>query len=216
MDIFNEDIQKVLLSALLGALIGLEREWSGKAAGFRTMMLVSVGGTLFTLVSHHMALLDIRHASDVTRIASNIVTGIGFIGAGIIFRNQQSIHGVTTAAAVWTAGAIGMSVGIGDYQVAVETTAIVLIILVILHFIEKRFESKYMIRDYVIRQEYTTDAALLKPTDFFDKNYKIRKVKTEKSEGMVVLTWTVRATQEKHDLVVAQLVRDTRVTQLHY
>lgn len=216
MDILNEDIQKVLLSVLLGGLIGLEREWSGKPAGFRTQMLVSAGATLFTLVSYHMVSLDPNNMSDVTRVASNIVTGIGFIGAGIIFRNQQNIHGLTTAAAVWTAGAIGMAVGIGDYQVAIETTAIVLIILVILHFIEKRFERSYMIRDYHIKVLYTRDAVVPRPNDFFEKDYKVRNTKTEKREDHLLLTWTVRASRPAHDTVVAKLIGDPRIVQVDY
>jgi putative Mg2+ transporter-C (MgtC) family protein len=216
MDLFPEDIQKVLLSAGLGALIGLEREWSGKSAGFRTMMLVTVGATLFTLVSYHMAILDVKHNSDVTRIASNIVTGIGFIGAGLIFRNQQNIQGLTTAAAVWAAGAIGMAVGIGSYQVAIETTVIVLIILIILHYIEKRFERRYMVRDYKITQLYQPGDGILHYDDFFSKGYRLMKSKTEKSEGHVVLTWSVRATQKKHDSVIEKLVQDTRIIELSY
>lgn len=216
MDILNEDIQKVLLSVLLGGLIGLEREWSGKPAGFRTQMLVSAGATLFTLVSYHMTNLDPNNNSDVTRVASNIVTGIGFIGAGLIFRNQQNVHGLTTAAAVWTAGAIGMAVGIGDYQVAIETTAIVLVILVILHFIEKRFERRYMIRDYRIKLVHTPDASIPGPNDFFENDYKVRNTKTEKRDDHLVLTWTVRASKPIHDTVVAKLIRDPRIMQVDY
>src|SRR4051812_16320150 len=110
-EMFGEDLLRLLLGAVLGGIIGMERQWSGKSAGFRTVMLVSLGSTLFTLMSYRIPGLPTRD-----RIASTIVTGIGFIGAGLIFKSDQNIHGLTTAATVWAAAAVGMATGYGSYS----------------------------------------------------------------------------------------------------
>jgi putative Mg2+ transporter-C (MgtC) family protein len=100
MELLPEDVYKLLLSFLLGAIIGTEREYRSKSAGLRTMILIAVGSTLFTILS-------IKISSDAGRIAANIVTGIGFIGAGIIFRENNRVVGITTAAIVWVTAAAG-------------------------------------------------------------------------------------------------------------
>lgn len=97
---------------LLGALIGLEREYSHKAAGLRTHMLVSLGSAIFTYFSLNLA----QGGGDPTRIASQIVTGIGFLGGGVILRQGATVYGLTTAACIWATAAIGMGVGAGKWQ----------------------------------------------------------------------------------------------------
>ncbi len=118
-----------LLSAwAFGMLMGVERERHGRAAGVRTMGLVSAGAALFTILS--TSLVDER--ADPGRIASNIVTGIGFLGAGAILRYGVSVHGLTTAASVWLAAAIGMACGFGSFVLASVATALALLTLVML------------------------------------------------------------------------------------
>lgn len=124
-------ILRIFIAGVLGGLIGLEREYRGKAAGFRTHFLVALGSALFMVLSMYgfdEALTKSNVSYDPSRIASQIVTGIGFIGAGaIIF--QKRIHGLTTAAGVWVTAAIGMTCGSSLYLLAVATTIIVLICL---------------------------------------------------------------------------------------
>lgn len=128
---WSEELLRVVVAAGLGGLVGLERELREREAGFRTHLLVSVGSCLFTLVSaygFHEFLVGggsiVR--ADPTRIAAQIVTGIGFLGAGAIIRQGFSVRGLTTAATLWVVAAIGMASGAGYYSAAVITTALVL------------------------------------------------------------------------------------------
>jgi putative Mg2+ transporter-C (MgtC) family protein len=128
---WSEELLRVVVAAGLGGLVGLERELREREAGFRTHMLVSVGSALFTLVSaygFHEFLVGGGNVvrADPTRIAAQIVTGIGFLGAGAIIRQGLSVRGLTTAATLWVVAAIGMASGAGYYSAAVITTALVL------------------------------------------------------------------------------------------
>src|SRR5690606_39113374 len=130
LNIATDDIISMLMSILCGGIIGFEREYKSKSAGFRTIVLISLGSTIFTIVSGHGV------GSD-DRISANIITGIGFIGAGVIFKDQISIRGLTTAAVIWTSAAIGMTAGIGYHALAFLFTIITLIILLMVSRIEK-------------------------------------------------------------------------------
>jgi len=114
------------LSGLLSGIIGLERAWRGKPAGFRTHLLVSLGATLFMLISIHMA--EIYPAANINPgfIAANVVTGLGFLGAGTIMKLGGSVHGLTTAASLWAVGAIGLAVGCNFYSLAIQGALFVL------------------------------------------------------------------------------------------
>lgn len=119
---------------MLGAIIGFERELHRQPAGFRTHSLVSLGAALFTIVSAY----GFRDASvDPTRIAAQIVTGIGFIGAGTILQHRGSVRGLTTAASLWSVAAIGMAAGAGMLVMAAVGTVLILVVLVFLDRIEE-------------------------------------------------------------------------------
>lgn len=128
---------RLLLSVVLAGTIGLERAWRGKPAGLRTHLLVALGSTLVMLVSIHMSDIDTAAIVDPTRIAANVVVGLGFLGAGMIFRAGGSVHGLTTAAGLWAVGAVGLAVGCGFYTGAVITWAFVLFALHWLDGIER-------------------------------------------------------------------------------
>ncbi len=126
-------LKRLTMAVVLGGLIGLERESHGKDAGFRTHALVCVGASLFMIVSIeiHMLYRSIQ-AIDPSRIAAQVVSGIGFLGAGAIIRSpQQGIRGLTTAAGLWTAAGIGMACGLALYRPAILTTVLTLVILII-------------------------------------------------------------------------------------
>jgi len=139
---------RLIAAAIFGALIGYEREYMGKAAGLRTYAIVSVGACLFTLVSIYgaeqlpsftapeMSSGNFNVNYDPTRIASNIVTGIGFLGAGLIIMRGSRLEGLTTAAGLWVAAAVGTAVGFGYYIVSGVTVLIVLAILLFLTKVE--------------------------------------------------------------------------------
>jgi putative Mg2+ transporter-C (MgtC) family protein len=115
-------IWSLLLSVFLGFLIGIERESKHKSVGIRTLSLITLGSTIYTLISIY------HFSADPTRVIAQIVSGIGFLGAGIIFKSGNSIIGLTTAATVWTSSAIGVLVGLGLYQLAFVSTILILII----------------------------------------------------------------------------------------
>src|SRR5688500_3391106 len=129
-----ELIQRLLLSVVLGAVLGFEREWRQKYAGLRTNILIALGSTLFTVMSID---LSVSSGGDPTRIAAQIVTGIGFLGAGAIMRTGGGVRGLTTASMIWVNAAIGVAVGGGEYRLAVIATAVALVVLVLLNPVER-------------------------------------------------------------------------------
>jgi putative Mg2+ transporter-C (MgtC) family protein len=137
---------RMTIAAIVGGVIGFERETLDKAAGLRTHMLVSLGAAVFMAGS----LLLVEHFKDgpqvsqvdPTRIASTIVTGVGFLGGGIIFKSDQRVRGLTTAAGLWVVAAIGMAIGAGFYITGVGATVIALVILVGLRRVESRMDYK--------------------------------------------------------------------------
>jgi putative Mg2+ transporter-C (MgtC) family protein len=142
-----EIVARVVLAAVLGGAIGLERELREREAGLRTHMLVAVGAALFTMVSAY-AWSDWQFSNreglvfDPTRIAAQVVTGIGFLGAGAIIRQGLSVRGLTTAATLWVVAAIGMASGVGYYEAAFVTTALVLLSLWPLRVLAYRLSAR--------------------------------------------------------------------------
>ena len=131
-------VWRLLLAAGLGAAVGLEREYRQKPAGLRTNILIAVGSALFTVISLTMT----AGTGDPSRVAGQIVTGIGFLGGGAIMRNRDTVHGMTTAATIWVNAAIGVAAGSGQYLLATFATALTLVVLVVLPPIEAYFERR--------------------------------------------------------------------------
>lgn len=132
-------IFKMCLSLILGSIVGIERKRKGQIAGVRTFALISMGATLAMLLSIYVPqeYLGLKNG-DPGRIAAQVVTGIGFLGAGAIIQMKGSVRGLTTAAGIWMVAAIGMAVGVGLYVVAIVATALILFILVQLERFERR------------------------------------------------------------------------------
>ena len=120
---YSEVLLRLILALLSGGLVGLQREAVHKPAGMRTHMLVSVGSALFVLVTLQTIPLD------TGRIIAGIATGIGFLGAGTIFKAKNDVHGLTTAASIWSVAALGLAFGMGLYQIAITAAVIILLIL---------------------------------------------------------------------------------------
>jgi putative Mg2+ transporter-C (MgtC) family protein len=129
---------RLLLAAGLGAALGVEREYRQKPAGLRTNILIAVGSALFTIVSLTLA----PGGGDQSRVAGQIVTGIGFLGGGAIMRNRDTVHGMTTAATIWVNSAIGIAAGMGQFAIATFAAALTLAVLVVLPPIEIYFERR--------------------------------------------------------------------------
>jgi putative Mg2+ transporter-C (MgtC) family protein len=138
-----ELIRRLLLAAFIGGLLGAEREFHQKSAGFRTNILIAMGSALFTIMSVTLA----SDRTDPTRIAAQIVTGIGFLGAGAIMRTENRVHGLTTAATIWVNAALGVAAGAGQYHLAAVGGAITLVVLLILapieHVLERRAQAHH-------------------------------------------------------------------------
>lgn len=117
-------IYQLLLSLLLGFLVGVEREFVGKEAGTKTYSLVAFGATLFTILAQTDAI-----SLDAGKVISQIITGIGFICAGLIIFHENKVRGLTTAAALWVMSGVGIAVGLGEYELAIASTVIVVIVL---------------------------------------------------------------------------------------
>jgi putative Mg2+ transporter-C (MgtC) family protein len=135
--VWPEDLVSVILAAVLGAVIGLERELSGKAAGLRTNLLICLGASVFTIISREMVT---GTSGEVTRIAAQIVTGVGFLGAGAIIQDRRSVHGLTTAATIWLVASIGMACGGQFYELAIVASLIAILALIGLGKLSKPLE----------------------------------------------------------------------------
>lgn len=133
------DILTRLFAALvLGGLIGLERELHGRPAGFRTHILVCMGAALTMVIGFQIHATARGATSDPTRIAANVVSGIGFLGAGTIMREGANVRGLTTAASLWVSGVIGLAAGAGAYLAAAGTTGLVILALTAMSLVERR------------------------------------------------------------------------------
>jgi len=132
-------ITRLVIAGLLGGIIGVEREFRAKEAGVRTHFIVALGSALFMIISQ-FAFGDKTH--DVSRVAAQVVSGIGFIGAGVIIFQRNVIRGVTTAAGLWVAAAIGMAAGDGMYSVAIAATILTLSCLEMMHFVNMQVSEK--------------------------------------------------------------------------
>ena len=140
---YSEFLVRILLASLLGGLIGLERDMHGRAAGLRTHLLVSMGAAVFTILSEVIAQSAATSGilSDPARIAAQIVTGIGFLGAGVIIKEGANVLGLTTAACLWGAAAIGMAAGGGYYEIAIIATVVALASLIFLKNAERFYRK---------------------------------------------------------------------------
>jgi putative Mg2+ transporter-C (MgtC) family protein len=132
-----QDIIAMLVSTVLGTLVGWERQMGRKPAGLRTHTLVCLGSTMFVLITKH-AVADIGGPNlDPTRIIHGVITGVGFLGAGSIMRQEGYVQGLTTAASVWMVAAIGVSVGVHAYTLAITGTVLALIVLEVFRWVER-------------------------------------------------------------------------------
>jgi putative Mg2+ transporter-C (MgtC) family protein len=151
---------RLSLAALLGGLVGFEREMHHQPAGLRTHMIVSLGACLIMIVSLHMNDLSPTH-SDPARIAAQVVAGVGFLGAGAIMRSGISVRGLTTAACLWTVAGVGLAVGCGYWKPAAMSTVLVLVITYIFQKVELRISKGRTLRKFVI---HARESAALVPT----------------------------------------------------
>ena len=154
-----EVIIRILFAAILGSIVGYEREWTGQDAGFRTHILVGLGACLMMLLSLYgfKDFLDYDYVRyDPSRIPSYVVSGVGFLGAGTIMVYGGTIRGLTTAASIWAVAGLGLVVGVGMYDIAIVTTVVILLSLIFLNNLEKLFvrSNSINILEFVVTHEF--------------------------------------------------------------
>jgi putative Mg2+ transporter-C (MgtC) family protein len=214
----GEIILRVVLAAALGGAIGAEREIREREAGFRTHLLVSVGAALFTLVSAYAwddfaFSLESGVTLDPTRISAQIVTGIGFLGAGAIIRQGLSVRGLTTAATLWVVAAIGLASGAGYYWAAVVTTALVLVTLWPLRILAHPLFQRLRPREPRLFVELATGggaAPVLEALETLDVRIDAFRVEDDGDGRHFALE--VDVPEERRDAVVPAVARLEKVT----
>lgn len=189
----NELIIQFLLATLWGGIIGAEREYRSKSAGFRTMIMISLGACFFTIISKW-----IGAPNNPDRIASNIVSGIGFLGAGVIFRGDNRINGITTAATIWVVAAVGMGIGAGYYFAAACSSIFMILTLAILPYLEQYIDTLNQAKKYSVLVTYQKDS--IEKIEAVFSNYKInyRLVRAHKTEDKINLEWDIQAHKKLH------------------
>jgi putative Mg2+ transporter-C (MgtC) family protein len=201
---------RILLSFLIGAVIGFEREYHSKAAGLRTMIMICLGSTIFTEVS-----ITIGNESP-DRIASNIITGIGFLGAGVIFKDGLSISGITTATTIWICAALGMAVGAGEYFIAMLGSVIVLLILSALQTITRRIERFHQARSYRITFQGNGTFLPELETEINELKLRYQRRKEFKENEHAIVLYEVYGSEKKLDTLNQFLKKDGRVKGYEY
>lgn len=209
---WKEIVIRLLLAALFGAIIGLERERKNWAAGLRTHMLVCVGSALTMMVSAY-GFMDILGTSNVSldpsRIAAQVISGIGFIGAGtILFLRQGTIRGLTTAAGLWTVAAIGLATGGGMYFAASMATALAIIILLILQPFERRFAERFKSKRLKITASNRNKLLQVLTAILQNNDLKIASFSTDRTDDDYTVTFSFKDIK-KADL--GQLVKTLQI-----
>ena len=200
--VVNGAIGRLLTACLLGAAIGLEREISRKAAGVRTNLLICMGAAFFTLLS---AVLAGDASQNKGQVASNIVQGIGFLGAGLILHNRSRVSGLTSAASVWVVASIGMACGAGLYAAAVVAALIVILALEIVGFLERRANLKGYPLVYEARGHDQT-LMLTSILDAMDKTgERLNNVERDTIGELQRVSFAVTATRKQHERLRVKL-----------
>jgi putative Mg2+ transporter-C (MgtC) family protein len=211
MTLLSEDIVKLLLAILVGGLIGAEREYRDRAAGFRTIIFICVGATLFTNFS-----IKLSADSDPTRIAANIVSGVGFLGAGAIMRGTGEVVGLTTASTIWLTAALGMGIGGGEYALALIGVVAILIVLWVFPKIEKWIDD---IRDTHIHYEVILSTGEGKfgaiEDVFVQSGMRVQRTKQTRSGEDMICQWSVYGKPEAHLQLMEKLLVHPDVKQFH-
>jgi len=191
MEIHGETALQLFLSFIIGCAIGLEREYRSKAAGLRTMIMICIGSTIFTEIS-----LGIGGESP-DRIASNIITGIGFLGAGVIFKDGLSINGITTATTIWIAAALGMAVGAGEYFIALIGSVVVLIVLSLFENFQRLIVRLHQARSYKITFEEDENFTKILEQEIISLKLKFHKSRDVKNENDFVVIYEIFGREKK-------------------
>ncbi len=211
MEYSPEFVYKLLLAMALGGIIGIERELRSKSAGFRTLILICLGATMFTIYSQFLG-----KGNNADRIASNVVVGIGFIGAGVIFKGDRGVNGITTAASIWLTAAVGVGVGCGYYFVAVLGCVLVLTTLFLFSILDGYLDRLNQIREYNIEYAYEANNQH-KYEKLFSKYGLSVKARSQKKQGnMIRGSWIVMGKESRHHHFIEVILKDKDVAEFEF
>ena len=206
-----EILIRFLLAALWGSIVGAEREYRGKSAGFRTVIMISIGSCFFTMMSER-----IGGTGNPDRIASNIVTGIGFLGAGVIFRGDNQVNGITTAATIWAVAAVGMGIGGGYYFAAAYASSLIMVVLALLPYCEKLIDSLNQTKEYAIKGDIVENIPFKIEQLLQLHHLKFRLVRQLKEGSDISGTWQVMGSAKNHKNFIAAAMNDESIKRFGY
>ncbi|MEO5892080.1 MAG: MgtC/SapB family protein [Ferruginibacter sp.] len=204
----SDIIVKLLLSVIIGGVIGAEREYRSKSAGFRTLTMICMGATIFTILSQ---LIGIHSAPE--RIASNVVVGIGFVGAGVIFKSSGTnrVNGITTAAIIWVTAALGMGIGAGYELFSIVSCVLIMLVLFLFSRWEVLIENANQIRDYKIICKFE-DETMKRFEELFTLHHlKYKNGRQTKYDNEITGEWLVRGSEKNHHNFISAIIKDPTV-----
>lgn len=202
IEFISQTMLRLVLAALLGGIIGLEREMKRKPAGLRTNMFICFGSAMFTILSQRLAL---HYGGDPMRIAAQIIPGIGFIGAGAILHARHSVSGVTTAATIFVVASIGMAAGAALYLAAIFATIVILIGLMTLGWVEARFDLKTTSMTYEVQGDEISTLMHTVSRTLSERNHSMQAMEFATTGNGGHLMFTVHASHREHQGIVERL-----------
>lgn len=203
MDFITEDIIRVFVALVAGACLGFERELHDKPAGFRTLALICMGSAIFTIISQHYFGQD--------RIASNIVTGIGFLGAGVMLKDGLTIKGLTTASTIWVTAAMGITIGVGAYLLAAAELVLVLATLIILNRFERGLQNIIQKRSYEVIFKPEAHSIEKLEAKLRQVSASFTRSQLKKNANRVVVVYRITAGRKLHVKISELLAEDDSI-----
>lgn len=199
-----DDLVRLVGAFFIGIALGAEREYHDKSAGMRTITLICVGAALFVIFSQ-------RIANEGGRVAAQIVTGVGFLGAGVILQRRGQIVGLTTASTIWVAAALGVGMGLGAVLFTTIAAFLVIFVLIALPYFERIFQRAAAFKSYKITIAMDPDKPARLKKVFTDIGLKVREDSQVKVKEAIVLVWHVSGKPSLHRQVSAAMIRDPEV-----
>jgi putative Mg2+ transporter-C (MgtC) family protein len=212
-DLVSKTMVRLTLAAVLGGIVGLERELKRKPAGLRTNMFICFGSAMFTILSNELAAE--WGIGDHTRIAAQIIPGIGFIGAGSILHDKGGVSGITTAATLFVVASIGMAAGGGLYLLAIFATMLIYLALHLLGLLERQLNLKPLRMNYAIVSEKTADDLVAEVNSVLeDQGKEMQAMRLSRSGGKEKLVFRVDGTRSEHKQLMSRLRESVDLTNL--
>jgi putative Mg2+ transporter-C (MgtC) family protein len=206
-----DDLLRLALATLLGGLIGIEREFRDKAAGFRTLIFICLGAALFTMLS-----AKLTTSTDPNRIAAQIVSGVGFLGAGVILRDGGRVLGLTTASTVWLTAAVGMAVGGGQYLLAGASVIVASVVLWAFPRIEQWIDNIREERTYEVVCSLKPDKLMTVERMLRQSGLHIRSHRQLKTGDSITISLQASGSPQAHERATAQLFADPEIKEFKF